>query len=165
MSPPLIPSSHKYYTNSSLMQSFVLTASSFLSWWMCLSCTWLSSFWILPIHLFYFSQFLDFSVITTVLQHNAPDNWPFLPHFTHFQRSVLQLSLHLYCLTSKWQMNFFQPCKMWILQEAINYKPVCISNLLFVASPSHILHFRFGEQSVYFESGLQSWASSFFNVQ
>lgn len=151
LSPPLIPSSHKYHTNSSLMQSFVLPVLVMMNVFLYLVLDWVSSEFCLFIcsifHHFWISQSWPQCHNTMFLTIDS-----FLPNFTHFQRSVLQLSLHPYCLTFKWQMNFYQPCKMYIFEEPINYEPVCISNLLLEASPSHILHFRFGEQSVYFES-------------
>lgn len=166
LSPPLIPSSHKYYTNSSLMQGLVLTVSSCHGECVSLSCSWLSWFWILPIHLFYF--LFIFRFLSDNYSVTTQCSWLLFAKFQMcFQRSVLHLSLHLYCLTFKWQMNFHQPCKIVksALQEEISYKPLCTSNLLFGASPSHIPPFRSGEQSRYFESTASELGSSLcFNV-
>lgn len=164
--PLWIPSCHKYYTNSSLMQGLVLTVSSCHGECVSLSCTRLSWFWILPIHLFCFfliyrflshnysvtmqcswqlTSFCQISKVFSVLISSAAITSPLLPHIQVTDEFLSPLQ----------NLNS-------ALQETINYKPVCISSLLFVASPSQIPHFSFGELSMYFESTTSELGFSLF---
>lgn len=164
LSPPLIPSSHKYYTNSSLMQGLVLTVSSCHGECVSLSCTWLSEFWILPIHLFYFFSIFRFPSHTySVTTQCSQQLTPFCQISRVFKDQLCNFHFTFTASHSndRWTFISLANCKFSSsrsnqLQTNLYFQP-CFCSLFITYSL-----FRFGEQSIHFESAASEPSFSLF---